>query len=45
MLVILFSDNHGDDGDETIIELGFKGETQITDQLTGYGQALTKTKS
>ena len=38
-----FSDNPGDDGDETIIELGFKGETQITDQLTGYGQALTKT--
>ncbi len=45
MLVILFSDNLGDDGDETIIELGFKGETQITDQLTGYGQALTKTKA
>ncbi|HAY4242415.1 TPA: porin OmpC [Escherichia coli] len=40
-----FSDNPGDDGDETIIELGFKGETQITDQLTGYGQALTKTKA
>ena len=40
-----FSDNPSDDGDETIIELGFKGETQITDQLTGYGQALTKTKA
>ena len=40
-----FSDKPGDDGDETIIELGFKGETQITDQLTGYGQALTKTKA
>ncbi len=38
-----FSDNPGDDGDETIIELGFKGETQISEQLTGYGQALTKT--
>ncbi|RJT45041.1 porin OmpC [Rahnella woolbedingensis] len=33
-----FSDNTGDDGDETYIRVGFKGETQITDQLTGYGQ-------
>ncbi|MDD0425287.1 porin [Shigella sonnei] len=25
------------------MELGFKGETQITDQLTGFGQCLTIT--
>lgn len=33
-----FSDNAGEDGDETYVRLGFKGETQITDQLTGFGQ-------
>ncbi|MDT7008577.1 porin OmpC [Enterobacter cancerogenus] len=33
-----FSDNPGDDGDETYIQVGFKGETQITNDLTGYGQ-------
>ena len=33
-----FSDNAGDDGDQTYVRFGFKGETQITDQLTGYGQ-------
>ncbi|MBU9819840.1 porin OmpC [Rahnella sp. BCC 1045] len=33
-----FSDNVGDDGDETYVRVGFKGETQISDQLTGYGQ-------
>ncbi|BDH45132.1 phosphoporin PhoE [Salmonella enterica subsp. enterica serovar Choleraesuis] len=33
-----FSDNKGDDGDQTYMRLGFKGETQISDQLTGYGQ-------
>lgn len=33
-----FSDNGGDNGDKTYVRLGFKGETQITDQLTGYGQ-------
>ncbi|MCT6590091.1 porin OmpC [Pantoea dispersa] len=33
-----FSDNAGDDGDKTYVRFGFKGETQITDQLTGYGQ-------
>lgn len=33
-----FSDNAGDDGDKTYARLGFKGETQINDQLTGYGQ-------
>ncbi|MGG5837629.1 MULTISPECIES: porin OmpC [Enterobacteriaceae] len=33
-----FSDNSGDDGDKTYVRLGFKGETQINDQMTGYGQ-------
>jgi len=33
-----FSDNASDDGDKTYVRFGFKGETQITDQLTGYGQ-------
>ena len=33
-----FSDNKGNDGDQTYARLGFKGETQINDQLTGYGQ-------
>ena len=33
-----FSNNAGDDGDKTYIRLGFKGETQVNDQLTGYGQ-------
>jgi outer membrane porin protein LC len=33
-----FSDDTGNDGDKTYVRLGFKGETQINDQLTGYGQ-------
>ncbi|MCS2148197.1 porin OmpC [Scandinavium manionii] len=33
-----FSDDSSADGDQTYIRMGFKGETQITDQLTGYGQ-------
>ncbi|HEY3591432.1 MAG TPA: porin, partial [Buttiauxella sp.] len=33
-----FSDDKGSDGDQSYIRLGFKGETQINDQLTGYGQ-------
>ena len=33
-----FSDNKGDDGDKTYMRIGFKGETQVNDQLTGYGQ-------
>jgi len=33
-----FSDSAGDDGDQTYVRFGFKGETQINDQLTGYGQ-------
>ena len=33
-----FSDNVNSDGDQTYVRMGFKGETQINDQLTGYGQ-------
>ncbi|POT55206.1 porin [Citrobacter amalonaticus] len=33
-----FSDNSGVDGDQSYARLGFKGETQINAQLTGYGQ-------
>ncbi|MEI2265121.1 porin OmpF [Erwinia sp. CGal63] len=33
-----FSDNDGDDGDQSYVRFGFKGETQINDMLTGYGQ-------
>lgn len=32
------TDNNKDDGDKSYIRLGFKGETQINDQLTGFGQ-------
>jgi Outer membrane protein (porin) len=34
----VFSDDAGQDGDATYARLGIKGETQINDQLTGYGQ-------
>ncbi len=30
-----FSDNSAKDGDQSYARLGFKGETQINDQLTG----------
>ncbi|WP_279771351.1 porin OmpF [Pantoea sp. GD03673] len=38
-----FSDNDaangdGNNGDKSYVRFGFKGETQINDQLTGYGQ-------
>lgn len=33
-----FSSNDKHDGDKTYARLGFKGETQINDQLTGFGQ-------
>ncbi|PKE28567.1 porin [Rahnella sp. AA] len=33
-----FSDDSSKDGDQTYARVGFKGETQISDQLTGYGQ-------
>ncbi|WP_447866869.1 porin OmpC [Rahnella bonaserana] len=33
-----FSDDAGSDGDQTYVRVGFKGETQISDLMTGYGQ-------
>ncbi|MGD8164374.1 porin OmpF [Pantoea sp. FN0307] len=33
-----FSDNDGEDGDQTYVRFGFKGETQINDLMTGFGQ-------
>jgi len=33
-----FSKDDGNDGDNSYVRFGFKGETQISDQLTGYGQ-------
>lgn len=33
-----FSSNHSTDGDQSYIRMGIKGETQITDQLTGFGR-------
>ncbi|MGG5218453.1 porin OmpC [Rahnella variigena] len=33
-----FSDDAGADGDQTYVRVGFKGETEISDLLTGYGQ-------
>jgi predicted porin len=33
-----FSDDASADGDQTYVRFGLKGETQINDQLTGYGQ-------
>jgi len=32
------SDDDTKDGDQTYVRFGFKGETQINDQLTGYGR-------
>ena len=32
------SDNDSKDGDQSYIRFGFKGETQINVQLTGYGR-------
>lgn len=34
----VFSDNASENGDNTYSRLGFKGQTQISDTLTGYGQ-------
>ena len=36
------SDNASKDGDQSYIRFGFKGETQINDQLTGYGGSLDR---
>ncbi len=33
-----FSDDAGSDGDASYARFGFKGETQINSQMTGYGQ-------
>ncbi|ENU0860839.1 porin OmpC [Citrobacter amalonaticus] len=33
-----FSDDKSSDGDQSYMRFGLKGQTQITDQLTGYGQ-------
>ncbi|QRG81167.1 porin OmpC [Citrobacter sp. R56] len=33
-----FSDDTKSDGDKTYVRTGFKGETQINDQLVGFGQ-------
>jgi len=33
-----FSDDKGADGDQSYVRFGFKGETQVNDQITGYGQ-------
>ncbi|HEO9694313.1 TPA: porin, partial [Klebsiella aerogenes] len=33
-----FSDNSDLDGDDSYLRFGFKGETPISDKLTGYGQ-------
>ncbi|MFS2224444.1 porin OmpC [Pantoea sp. B65] len=33
-----FSDNNSNDGDQSYVRFGFKGETQVNDQVTGYGQ-------
>lgn len=32
------SDYDSKDGDQSYVRFGFKGETQINDQLTGYGR-------
>ena len=33
-----FSDNDGANGDTSYVRIGFKGQTQINDMMTGYGQ-------
>jgi len=33
-----FSDDDSNNGDQSYVRFGFKGETQINDQMTGYGQ-------
>ncbi|WP_291972550.1 porin [Candidatus Symbiopectobacterium sp.] len=34
----LFSDNHDENGDKSYARLGFKGETHINSDVTGYGR-------
>ncbi|OON36436.1 porin OmpC [Izhakiella australiensis] len=33
-----FSDNNGSNGDKSYARIGFKGQTKINDDMTGYGQ-------
>jgi outer membrane pore protein F len=33
-----FSKDDGNDGDQSYVRFGFKGETKISDSITGYGQ-------
>ncbi len=33
-----FSNDDGSDGDQSYVRFGFKGETKINDNITGYGQ-------
>ena len=33
-----FSDDSSKDGDQTYMRMGFKGETQVNEMITGYGQ-------
>lgn len=40
-----FSDDNGSDGDKTYARLGFKGETQINDQLVGFASGNMNSKA
>ena len=37
-----FSDSNGDNGDASYARLGFKGETQVNSEVTGYGRFETE---
>ncbi|WP_282559030.1 porin [Providencia heimbachae] len=39
------NDKSGEDGDDSRVRLGVKGDTQITDQLTGFGRFEWETKT
>lgn len=39
-----FSDDDSADGDQTYMRLGFKGETQVNDQLTGTASGNTRSR-
>ncbi len=36
-LYVISDESKRDDGDKTYARLGFKGETQINDQMIGFG--------
>ena len=40
-----FSDDKSVDGDQTYMRLGFKGETQVTDQLTGTASGNIRSRA